>query len=105
MANQSNEVIGVYAAFSVGKWQNPDGPQDYSLTVMQRPGGDGDPYGGYKEDASALGREIPLHIDEVRFEGEKVDPEEGQSYYDEDDGGPYEVTSPEDGVIEVTEAE
>lgn len=96
----SEMPIGVFAAFSVGKWNNAD---DYSLTVMQRPGGPDDPYGGYKE---AKPDGIPLHIDEVRFEGEKVEYEKDgdmKSYWDESDGGPYRVYPPQDGVIEIEE--
>lgn len=95
----SEMPIGVYAAFSVGKWQNEDGPQDYSLTLMQRPGGPDDPYGGYKEVTSQVREHVPLHLDEVRFDGEKVEYGDGhQSYYDQDDGGPYRLVSVEDGV-------
>lgn len=98
--------IGVFAAFSVGKWQNEDGPQDYSLTLMQRPGGPDDPYGGYKEVTPDVREHVPLHLDEVRFDGGKVEFGDGeQSYFDEDDGGPYRVFPAEDGVIEIEEAD
>lgn len=101
----AEKPVGVFAAFSVGKWQdNDEGKGQHTLTLMRRPGGPDDPYGGYKEVTALVREHIPLHLDEVRLDGEKVEYERGKSYYDEDNGGPYRVFAAEDGVVEIETA-
>jgi len=105
MSETDKMPVGVYAAFSVGKWQGTDDDK-YSLTLMQRPGGPDDPYGGYKEVTSQTREHVPLELDAVMFNGEQVEFGDGkQSYFDESDGGPYRVWPAEDGVVRVEEAE
>lgn len=84
------QTIGVFAAVSVSKSMNN---KEYSLTVMQRPGGPDDPYGGYEEVSS---EHVPRGLDPedvVTPDGVIAydDWEDAQTYWSEDDGGPWEV--------------
>ncbi len=66
---------------------------------MQRPGGPDDPYGGYKEDTPHS--KIPSKLDGVTLDGKPIEYGEGQSYFSEDHGGPYELTEVENGVARI----
>lgn len=89
MANQSTgdyELYGEYQAVSVGSKPyrgqadepDPDGPR--SITLMQQPGDESDPYGGHKQ----VGLLHGVEVSEVP-DGRQLEPEDHPAYgYDDD---------------------
>jgi len=95
-------IIGVYAAVSVGKVigdarGNREGL--FTLTLMQRPGGSSDNYGGYKE---VHCEHVPVHVEPENLitPSGRIDSEnweDAKTHWDMDDGGPWELRE-ENGV-------